>query len=198
MTIRYSSGLVLTGLALGCGPTPTAPSIPEVPPDHVVVVPTGETMENPQYTSWARFPVGTRVTQKTATRTGPNQTVTTSTYTLVEKSDTTVVVEMKAFTKRYDGIEIDNPPERLRSLRTVARPHGLSPPNSADSGEETITAVGKEYKTKWQKNRGRLEGERVESQVWSSAEMPGGFVKSISVINLETTTIEIVDVTIPK
>jgi hypothetical protein len=198
---RRIAGLAAV-LALGCGSSPTLPA-PTTPPDHVVVVPAGPTMENPQYANWARFPVGTRATQKSVTTTEPNQTVTTTTYTLVEKKDDVLVVEMKAFTKRWDGIEIDNPPEKLRVVKTIAVPPGYEPGRKPkgviEEGEETITVSGKEYKTKWYKGKDSVEGGAVVTQNWSSDDAPGGLVKSVVSIpkQKQTTVIELVAVKLP-
>jgi hypothetical protein len=160
-------------------------------------------MENPQFTNWAQFPVGTRATQKSVTTTGPNQTVTTTTYTLVEKKDDVLVVAMQAHTSYWDGRETDNPPEYFRNLKTIAVPPGHKPGEKpkgvSELGEETIAVAGKEYKTKWYKGKDNVEGGAVETQNWSSDEAPGGLVKSVVAIpkQKQTTVIELVEVKLP-
>jgi hypothetical protein len=199
----YLPAPVLLAAALGCGQPASGPALPTVPPDHVVVAPKGETMENPQYTSWARFPVGTKAVQKSVTTTEPNKTVTTTSYSLVEKKDDVLVVEMQVHTVWWDGHVEDNPPEKLRVVKTIGVPPGYKPGQKpkgvTEEGEETLTMAGREFKTKWYKGRDNVEGGAVESQNWSSDEAPGGLVKSVVRIpkQKQTTVIELVEVKVP-
>lgn len=169
--------------------------------------PQRETVENPLYTSWAGFAKGTSVRHKSVTETEGNGpvTTTTTTYTLVERTDDRVVVEMKAFTRQYDGTDIDNPPERLTNPKRVSLPPGTAradfgnPAGVTDRGEETITAGGKEYRTKWYKGKDRSEAGEVLVQVWTSDEVPGGLVRSVTRTPAigKKTTVEAVEVKAP-
>src|SRR5262249_13962223 len=70
-----------------------------------------EKIENPQYKSWAGFKPGTTVVHRTVTKaTGADgETVTTSTYKLIELTPDKAVVEVQNSTRRYDGHEANNP-----------------------------------------------------------------------------------------
>lgn len=206
--MRHLVFLALLGSALGCGSSTPEPS---TPPSVAAVTPNaspGERVENPLYTTWAKFPVGARVVQRSVTETKgiDEKTVSTITYQLVEVTADRLVVEMQATTKRYDGVETVNPAERLVNHRWSTLPPGVTPAEKGkpagvtESGEGTITVGGKEYSAKWYKGTGQNEGGKVFTQTWTSESVPGQLVKSVMTMpgTGKSTTIELVDVTIPK
>jgi hypothetical protein len=196
--------LAVAPLALGCGPgksgTPAGVEGPTAAAPR-------EQVENPQYTSWAAFPKGTTVILRSETRADghPAVTTTTKTYTLLTLTDAEAVIEMRARTQRYDGAEINNPPEKLTVPKRIALPPGVSkaefekPAGGDEHGEETVTVGGKEYKARFSRSRGRNEAGEVLGQVWSSDAVPGGLVKSVTRTPGvgKTTTIELVEVKTP-
>jgi hypothetical protein len=208
--------LAVAPLALGCGPgksgTPVGVAGPaerderDQSPGSAAAAPR-EQVENPQYKSWATFPKGTTVVLRSVTRADghPAVTTTTRTYTLLDLTDAEAVIEMRARTQRYDGVEINNPPEKLTVPKRIALPPGVSktefekPAGGDEQGEETVTVGGKEYKTRFSRSRGRNEAGEVLGQVWSSDAVPGGLVKSVTRTPGvgKTTTIELVEVKTP-
>jgi hypothetical protein len=162
-------------------------------------------IESPLYTSWLGYPVGTTTQYKEVTAAGANQTVTTITYKLVERTDARVVIEFIADTKYYDGHEAHNPPEKLTNPRYVPWPPGKTklefgkPEGLLEAGEDTVVAAGKEYQTKWYYAKGRTDGGDTFTRTWTSEAVPGGLVKSVYKVPARgsTTTLELVAVTTP-
>jgi hypothetical protein len=165
----------------------------------------GTKIESPLYTSWSRFPVGSTATFREVTAAGTNQTVTTITYKLLELTKSQVVVEFTAFTKHYDGHETSNPPEKLTNPRLVSLPPGKTklefgkPEGLLDEGEETLQALGKEYKTKSYYAKGRTDGGDTFTRTWTSDEVPGGLLKSVYKVPARgsTSTLELIAIKTP-
>jgi hypothetical protein len=145
--MRTAGVLVFLVIACGCGPhgpakvVPVGSPAPEPRTDPAPVEP-AERVENPLYACWAGFPPGTAVVYRSVT-TGAHPSVATrtrTTYTLRERTDDHVTIDLKATKQLYDGVEIDNPPSSSRmpagfacrrapaSLSTAHRP---VPPNRA-------------------------------------------------------------------
>jgi hypothetical protein len=204
-TLRRLVPVIVVPIVLGCqtgnngakapAPAPSAPAAPR------------EQAENPQYASWAGFKPGTSIVHKSVTATAGVEAVTTTmkTFTLIDLTDTRAVVEMRVKTKRYDGVEMDNPPEKFTFPRRITLPPGVSqadfgkPSDAREHGEEIVTLGGKDYPTRWSKGKDRNEAGEVFVQVWSSDAVPGGLVKSVTRIPAvgKTTTIELLDVKVP-
>jgi hypothetical protein len=200
--------LVLSALtaAAGCGrgkpaaddPPPAEPAPPPAPPR--------EQVENPLYRSWAAFKKGTSVVHKSVTAADGNEavTTTTTTCTLLDRTDDHVVVEMRAKTRRYDGVETDNPPERLTNPRRIGLPPGMTRADfekaaGAGPAEETLKLGGKEYRTRRRTSKDRNEAGEVFVDTWTSDAVPGGLVRSVTRTPAigKTTTQELVEVRTP-
>jgi hypothetical protein len=196
MRLQYAI-LILVGLAAaGCdaGRPATQPLVPDPP---TPAGPAGS-VDSPQYANWAGFPVGATVVHRSVTRAEdqPGETVTTTTHTLVEVAADHVVVEMGTVTRRFDGLETKNPPDRYTHPRLVPR---VADGRPAESGEAIVTAAGKQFRAKWRKGTDRNEAGQVFTQVWSSPEVPGGLVKAVMRTPDvgKTTTTELMEVQIP-
>ena len=176
-------------------------SSPSVPLSSSEPEPSRHTIANPQYQSWENFPLGTSVRHRAVTRQEgqEKETVTTMIYKLIESTPEQVKVELQTKSVRYDGIETANP------SRTFLYPAQLQVPELpakkvAENGEEMIRIGEWEYSTRWQKTKDRNEAGDVFTQVWSSSQVPGGFVKSIMrtpAIGVTTTT-ELIEVRQPE
>src|SRR5262245_31732877 len=160
-----------------------------------------ETIANPQYRDWASFPNGTSVVHRTVTRVdnAEGETITTTTYVLVGITPDEVAVQIKTATRRYDGFETSNPPSKFLYPKRLPLPPGRRATESKDQGEETLRVGDKDYRTKWYKSKDRDEAGEVFVQVWSSADVPGGLVKSVLRTPAigKTTTTELLEVRIP-
>jgi len=195
--------LVLAPLVSGCSrPTPARNGAEAEPP----VSEPPELVVNPAYQRWSGFKTGTTVTYRAVTGADGEKgvTTTTTTYKLIELTDELAVVEMVAATKRYDGVETTNPPERLTNSRLVHLPPGVSkddfgkPPGAADQ-DEVVAVGGRTYKTRRHEGRASNEAGQVHITTWTSDEVPGGLVKSTMLtpaIGKKTTT-ELLSVTVP-
>lgn len=208
--MRIFSLLILLSAALlatGCGQQKTAGQGPPldtggggaIPPDR-------EEAENPQYKTWARFPKGTVAVERTITETEGNdaKTVTTVTYKLLEVTPEHVELESQASTRRYDGHESNNPPNTYTVPRLLRLPPGMKKddfgkPKGSEQGEETVTVAGRAYKAKWYKGTDRNEAGEVFVQTWTSDDMPGGLVKSVTRTPAvkKLSTIEVIEIRIP-
>src|SRR5262245_18307148 len=166
-----------------------------------------EKIENPQYTSWAGFKPGTTVVHRTVTKaTGTDgETVTTSRYKLVELTADKAIVEVQNSTRRYDGHEANNPPEKFTHRKYLLLPPGVrkdgvgKPAGVTAEGEETVRVGEKEYKAKWYRGNDRNEAGEMLTQVWSCPDVPGGLVRSVTDTPAigKTTTTELVEVRVP-
>jgi len=71
---------------------------------------------------------------------------------------------------------------------------------SFEQGEESVKVNGTEYKAKWYKSKIEVSGNKVETQAWTSEDVPGSVVKSVSKMSGQvagTTTTELVEVKKP-
>lgn len=214
-TFGLISVLLLLG-AIGCdvgGSTMKAPAVAipkdddREPADSSASGGDREKIENPQYTSWAAFKPGTIVVHRTVTKaTGTDgETVTTSTYKLIELTPDKAVVEIQNSTRRYDGHEVNNPPEKFSHRKDLLLPPGVKregaskPAGVTAEGEETVRVGGKEYKAKWYRGKDRNEAGEMLTQVWSCPDVPGSLVRSVTdtpAIGKKTTT-EVVEIRLP-
>ncbi len=112
-----------------------------------------EKAENPVYQNWARFKKGATVTYQSVTETATGKTEAMLTYTLIELTPESAVIEMVVATKA-DGTQVVNPPQRLENPRYFSLPAGVKketfgkPQGVLEQGEETVKVAGKEYQTK--------------------------------------------------
>lgn len=197
--MRTTAALIagLAFLSPGCGgpavgPVPPgaakASKPPEPPP-----IPGGQTFDNPGYKHWAKFKPGTAVTRRmtTANDVTGQKTVTTTTYTLKDRTDNRLVVEFVSSTTHWDGRSEANPPQELEEKRTYTLPPGATPaePARAEEGEETVEALGKKYQARWYKGRSHTDAGEASTQTWTSSEVPGGLLKSVSKVAAVNSTI---------
>lgn len=203
MTLRSAAVPLLISLVgmVGCGES-RAP-VPVLPAVEVEPAPETERAENPAYARWAAFPVGATVVQRSITEElgHPDKTTTILTFKLVEKTDDRLVLELKTHTTRYDGLVMDNPSDRLATDRYYRVPVGTKKPSPKDTGKplETLTISKKTFPCRVVETRDRNEAGEVTSKTWTSDEMPGGLVKSISDTPgvKKRTTIEVTEVRLP-
>jgi hypothetical protein len=166
-----------------------------------------EMVEHPTYKLWGQFPVGTSVTKRTTTDSEltPGQTITTIVYTIKERSDDHVVIESQATTTYHGGRVDTNPPSSVRTPRWIQLPPGIKKEEwgkeagGAQAGDEVVTVGGKPYSSRWRKSRSTTDAGEMITTTWTSTQMPGGLVKSVSQVPAvkETTTIEVIEVKIP-
>lgn len=208
-----AAGVIFLSL-FGCSSSPADPAAqpPELGNEASAAVTAAngsdrELVENPAYRQWASFPVGTRVTQRMTTDSAktPGKTVTTTVLTLIRRTDEEVVVESQATTAYADGRIVRNDPQEFRNPRWVPLPPGVKKEDwgrdsgGTEQGEETLEVLGQTYRCRWHKSRSRTDAGEMIMTTWSSPQMPGGLVRTVSLVPAveETMTIEIVELFIP-
>ena len=139
---------------------------------------------DPEYQSWAKFPVGTAVVYKVSIRQTDSKAETTDTHTLVELTAGKVVVEMTRVFKQSIG-DYSPPAARHEIEREMYAPPGhkpgtpIAPEGLIDSCEEPLTLGGRKYTTRYTKRVVRPGGDWFV-ETWASDEVPGRVVKSAS------------------
>lgn len=162
-----------------------------------------DTVDNPEFTSWSKFPKGTTVTMKSSTMVGGNASEISMTHTLVEVGADKVVVETVGIVK-VNGMELKAPATKRDVTKTVPLPKGVKkedflsgkPAGTTEEGTETLKVGGMELKTKWYRSKAEMNGMTVESKTWISDAVPGWMVKmeaSITGKIATTTKLEVVE-----
>jgi hypothetical protein len=175
-------------------------------------------VDNPPYKSWSAFKKGTTVKllQKVVDKSGDSPGVVDATarpqgpaemyltYRLVEVTPEKVVVTMTQ-TEMESGGEVEHAPVRITYRARISRKYaGQSLPKSKvenlKEGEEELEIAGKKIKTHWVESRFKVDTETSFSKVWSSDEVPGGTVKSVTTKSegdkaLFETTLQLVSLT---
>lgn len=172
------------------------------------VLTAAEMVEDLTYQQWKAFPRGTTVVRRTITRNAAatKPTISYTTIRLLERTDDHIVLEQQTRTERSSGETIQNEPMTFRYTRLIPLPPNMrreewgKPQGIREQGTETIEVLGQSYRCTYMKYASFTEAGEMLSTIWVSPEMPGGLVKSHSyVANAnETTTIEIVQISIPK
>lgn len=198
------AALLLAGCGRG-GPLPDAPPAPKpepvAPTPPAPPPPVGERIEHPSYKLWGRFPVGASVTQTTTTRQidKPDKTVTTIVFTLKAKTDDALVVESQATTAYADGREQANPAEEFTYARWIAPPPGVKKEERPAAPLEDVTVLGRTFACRKTEVKNPTDAGEMRTETWSSDAMPGGLVKSVSVVpkvNV-TSTVEVTELKLP-
>jgi hypothetical protein len=212
--VRLATVTLPLVLVIGCNKSEPKPDLQTTAAssDHPPTQPTNqaasrELVEHPTYKLWGQFPAGTTVTQRTTTDSEltPGQTVTTIVYTIKERTEDHIIIESQATTTYHGGRVEMNPPNEVRSPRLIPLPPGVNKdawgvePKSDQTGEEILTVSGKPYPSRWRKSRSTTDAGEMFTTTWTSSQMPGGLVKSVSQVPAvkETTTIEVIEVKIP-
>jgi hypothetical protein len=207
MRIPTSLGLVCgLSVVVGCGrDQAAAPDTQAAPASAAYAAMETETYDDPTFKLWANYPVGTTVVHKQTTENenNPKKTVTTIRYVLRAKTADSLSYEFQATTHNWDGHVQTNPAQRFEVNRTNTRPKGAgatAQKGHVGAGEETLTVLGRSYKTKWQTHTEFTDAGELTATNWSSADIPGGLVKSVSKISNTKSqiTVEVVEVNIPK
>src|SRR5262249_11814341 len=166
----------------GCGQSDAGSR--DVVPDETApleAAPVGELVESPSYKLWARFPVGTSVTQRTTTENArfKGKTVTTIVYTVKENDEAHVTIETQATTVRHHGVVEKNPASVVSYKKLVPLPAGFKkedwgkPGKGAEAGEEEVTVLGTAYKARRVKRKGRSDTGQETTQTRTSHDIAG-------------------------
>lgn len=212
--MRSSSALpILPAFALvimiGCGgtngtaPTATAPGLaPSITPPSVDL----PSAPNLEYVNWKQFKVGTTVVRKKVVQNKQGSLTETTTVRLAELTDTKAVIEQQITVARPDSPPVVNPPMRLECFATFKVPPGLTAEQMSKpslkakaTGEETVTACGKEYKATVYEWQDATEAGPMPNKLWLSDAVPGRRVKQEMKVEKvgNSTTEEVIEIKLP-
>jgi hypothetical protein len=162
-----------------------------------------EPVDNPEFTSWAKFPAGSSVTMKTVTQLKDFKSEVKVTSKLVSVAADKLVIETESITV-VNGMEFKGPPMKRDVLKKVDVPKAadpavppVKPEGKTESGTETLKIAGTEVKTKWTKFQTKANGTDVESQTWTSEDVPGMMVKVVTNSGETKMTMELVEIKKP-
>jgi hypothetical protein len=166
-------------------------------------------MDNPLYAGWVKQKIGTTMTQNNVTEVAGQKTEAVTTYKLLELGKDKLVLEVTNKSKIM-GMEFAGPPTKMEVEKTttvevdpkvVEEAEKKKKDYTTTNGEEKITIAGKEYKSKWTKIKGVIDGNVYESTTWHSDEIPGTILKMVSKNKGQsgstTTTIEVTEFKVP-
>ncbi|HRK31870.1 MAG TPA: hypothetical protein PLD59_12390 [Tepidisphaeraceae bacterium] len=140
---------------------------------------------SPQYDSWAKHGVGSSVTIKGVTEAAGQKTEMEITQTLLEKSDEKVVVEIKNKMTMM-GNTMDTPAQKLEIPAKAPEGQGTPVEEAKKAGfevkesEENVTIAGKDYAAKVIESTGNQNGMEIVAKVWTSTDVPGMMLKTVS------------------
>lgn len=140
---------------------------------------------NPAYDSWAKVGVGSTVTVKGFTEAAGQKTEMEIVQTLAEKSDEKVVVEIKN-TMTMMGNKMDTPAQKIEIAAKKPEGQGTPAEEAKKAGfevkesEEKVTIGGKEYAAKVIESTGKQNGMDINAKVWTSVDVPGLMLKTVS------------------
>lgn len=131
--------------------------------------------DNPDYTAWAGFKVGSNRTLSGMVRAGPLRIEVQTTYTLREVTADHVVVESRTTTDFGQGQRVGKPVRETEDAKVEAQ-------EVKDLGEENVQALGRTFKCEvYQMKDDTVDGtERPwggKAKVWVCADVPGGVVR---------------------
>ena len=147
--------------------------------------PKGTRVENPRYREWAAHKLGTTVVIRETTVTPAYTTETKTILTLKKVADDHLVVEVTGQVKAPDGTEYPPTTQDMNHRRWAfvpdeeAKADRVRPIGTVEERGETITVLGREYKAKWYKSKGRVEAGETITETWISDEIPGGIARSV-------------------
>lgn len=157
---------------------------------------------NPAYDSWAKHGVGSSVKIKGTTEAAGQKTEMEVTQTLTEKTDEKVVIEVKN-TMIMMGNKMDTPATKLEIPAKSPAGQGTPSEEAKKAGfevkesEEKVTVAGKEYAAKVIESTGKQNGMDIVAKVWTSTDMPGLMLKTVSTTSgamASNTAMEVVEI----
>lgn len=161
-------------------------------------------VEHPAYKSWAQYPVGTTIAVRSITESPNSKLTTTTTYKLLELKPTMAVLETRVVSDAT-GRVVENRPERLEQAKMFPLFPGVKaedigkPRNASSKGEETLTVLGREFKTVWYETKDRTEAGENITRTWLCDEMPGRLTRAVTRIPQASTTVtrEVIQFDVP-
>jgi hypothetical protein len=184
----HRSAIVSLLLLSGCGSESGTTGVSQGPlPPGYVPPPSTENLplvDNPEFASWNRFPVGIAVVRKKEVSNDSGSVRVTTTLRLVEKKRDKVVVESQVTVDRPGEPVVENPSQKLEFAAAFQLPQGMKPEQFALPslkakvvGNETRMACGREYQTELYSWDERNEAGPMTIKLWRSEEIPGRMLR---------------------
>ncbi|MFM8476636.1 MAG: hypothetical protein ACKOEO_12680 [Planctomycetaceae bacterium] len=160
-------------------------------------------VENPVYSRWKKFPVGTRVQYLQITTAGAFEERRIIEYQLQNKSADQLTVEIRSRLEHQKAADATTQSQTARRLFRL--PPGVSPKQFGKAagrkadGTESLKITDRTFNTQWFIADVRVEAGITETKSWSSDDVPGGLVRSFSQTPAAktTTTMDIVSLEQP-
>lgn len=158
-------------------------------------------VDNPEYKNWAGFKPGTTTTMKMDSDFNGTKSEVTITSKLVEVGADKLVIETVTASK-IGGMEFKQPATKRDVPKTIEvgkpaagdKPANPSKPEgTTEEGAETLKVGGVEVKTKWYKYKAKTAAGEAEGQTWTSDEVPGQVVKSVTKAGGVSTKMELTE-----
>lgn len=127
-------------------------------------------VENPAYTAWSKFPVGSSQTLASTMQAGGMNVVVDTVSKLAEKTDTQVVIEITA-TMEFGGQRRQMPAQR-QTIPAKSKKEDVKP-----LPDEKVEAAGEQFTCKVYQMKQTQGGETVDAKAWINDKVPGGVVK---------------------
>lgn len=210
MIVKKVLGLTVMGLIAGCGSEPKPKAVAQVPEGYVAPEPMDNLPlhDNPDYTNWKRFKVGTKVVRKKISKNPSDQVTEIQSLKLLEVNGDKVVLETQITVERPNYPTKANAPFKIEHAAKFRLPKNLkleqfTKPSvkATEISEETIKVLGKEHKGKLFTWDDQTESGPMPHKYWESMDFPGRLLKHEAVVKKDdaatSTTEEIVEVVIP-
>jgi hypothetical protein len=138
-------------------------------------------IDNPEYTSWSRFELGTSLTVKMVTAFNGMSHESMQIVKLLEVGSDNLVLETDmtmtiAGRKTHATIKRDVPKSQALPS-TENKADAAKPTVKLEEGFETLTIGGAEYKCTWKHTKVSGNGNDIELKTWHCDEVPGVMVK---------------------
>lgn len=163
-----------------------------------------EDVENPQFSNWSKFPVGTEVTSKATVVQNDKTTTTITLVKLVSKSENNLLIS-SVISSDGTGKLITNDPIEKTINRNFPLLPGVDktkigrPQGSQASGMESIELLGKKYNAEWYDTKSQTEAGPSLTRTWISMDVPNMLLKSVTEVKAanKKVNIEITEIKIP-
>ena len=164
----------------------------------------GEEVENPQYTNWSKFPVGTSVTTRNIVSNAGKSVTTTTTTKLISKTENSLILST-VISSDATGMLITNDPWEKTIKRMFPLLPGVDktkigrPQGAMATGMETIEILGKKYNAEWYETKAQTEAGPSLTRTWISMDVPNMILKSETEVKVadKKGKIEITEIKIP-
>jgi hypothetical protein len=155
-----------------------------------------QTVDSPQYLSWARAEKGASITMRSTTTRGgdPRPITSTITYVLTDLTPEKATLEMSVVSDAT-GTKVENPPQELVIRKAFPllpgiRPEDVGRPRDAvEKGDETLKLAGREFRARWYVTKGQTEAGRSQTRTWLCDDVPGLLLKSVTTVPKVDTTV---------